>query len=341
LFGINFFYKVLLQVVVIQWSDTIIPMNEEKTIPMKKDGLALLFIIGAAALTIRTLLDSNFGKGTLLYLLVPFAISIALTRFTHRSARPGRWWDYLNHIRFATIIFFATSALLFEGFICVLMFMPIYYALVTIGYIFAALLDRGKEEGGNRLGVYALPTLVMILASEGLLPATTVPRDRTATYVTVTDQNIETLKHNMASPIAFPAERYWFLRIFPLPDRIDAGSLGVGDVHRLHFTYKKWFFANYSEGEMLIRIAEVAPQHIRTEITRNTSYLSHYMKINGTDVRFTPLAGGRTRVALTVKYHRLLDPSWYFGPMQQLAAEQSARYLVDTIIVRAPSQETE
>jgi hypothetical protein len=46
------------------------------------------------------------------------------------------------------------------------------------------------------------------------------------------------------------------------------------------------------------------------------------------------LPGGRTRIALTVKYHRLLDPAWYFGPMQQLAAEQSARYLVDNIIVR-------
>lgn len=301
-------------------------------------GFALLFIVGAAALTIRTLLDSRFGTGTLLYLLVPFAISISLTLFTRKTVREGRWWNYLNHIRFATIIFLATSALLFEGFICVLMFMPIYYAVVTIGYIFAWTLDRGKQEGSNKLGAYALPALVLVLASEGLLPSTTVPRDRTATYIAVTDQSIATLKNNMAAPIVFPTERYWFLKIFPLPDRIEAGSLGVGDVHRLHFTYKKWFFANYSEGEMLIRIAEVQPKHVRTEITGNTSYLSHYMKIDGTDVRFTPLSDGRTRIALTVKYHRLLDPSWYFGPMQQLAAEQSARYLVDTIIVRKTAQ---
>ena len=61
--------------------------NEEKITPMKKVGLIILFIIGAAALIIRTLLDSDFGKGTLLYLLVPFSISIVLARFTHRSAR--------------------------------------------------------------------------------------------------------------------------------------------------------------------------------------------------------------------------------------------------------------
>jgi hypothetical protein len=300
----------------------------------KKFGFALLFIIGASALLIRTLLDSEFGKGTLLYLLVPFAISISLTIFTRKSSRPGRGWDYLNHLRFATIIFFATSALLFEGFICVLMFMPIYYGVVTIGYLFAWALDRANERGGNNLNAYALPALVLLLASEGLLPSTTVPRDRTATYVTYTSQSIAALKSNMAAPISFPAERYWFLKMFPLPDRIEAGTLGVGDVHKLHFTYKKWFFANFSEGEMQIRIAAVEPRHIRTEIVGNTSYLSHYMKIDGTDVRFTPLSSGQTRVSLTVKYHRLLDPAWYFGPMQQLAAEQSALYLAETIIIR-------
>lgn len=110
-------------------------------------------------------------------------------------------------------------------------------------------------------------------------------------------------------------------------------------MHRLHFTYKKWFLTNYSRGEMLVRIAEVSPRNIRTETMSNTSYFSHYMAIDGTDIRLSPLAGGRTQVAFTLKYRRLLDPSWYFGPLQQVAAEQGARYLVETIILRSPSRE--
>ena len=102
----------------------------------------------------------------------------------------------------------------------------------------------------------------------------------------------------------------------------------------MHFVYKRWFFANFSEGDMALRIAEVGPAHIRTEIVQNTSYLSHYMRIEGTDVRFRDLGDGRTRVALTVKYRRLLDPYWYFGPLQQFAATQSAKYLIDSIIRR-------
>lgn len=303
---------------------------------MRHWAIPFLFLIGVCALTIRMLLDSQFGHGTLLYLLVPFVISIAIYLFTRRSERRGLGWALLNHLRFATIIFLATSALLFEGFICVLMFMPIYYVLVTAGYVFMWLFQKKPEDPADIMRVCAIPALVLVLSAEGLIPATTIARYGTATYTTVADQTNAQLQANMAAPITFAADRPWFLSLFPLPDRIEAGTLGIGDVHRLHFTYKKWFFTNYQRGEMDLRIAEVSPRHIRTEIIRNTAYLSHYMKVDGTDVYFEPLTDGRTRISLTVKYYRLLDPAWYFGPMQNLAAKQSARYLVDTIIIRNP-----
>ena len=301
---------------------------------MKNWAIPLLFLVGAAALTIRALLDSQFGQGTLLYLLVPFAISIGVYACTRKSQRQGIGWGYLNHLRFATIIFLSTSALLFEGFLCVLMFMPIYYLIISLGYFFLWQRDKNKDDGSASLRAYAIPTLIILLSAEGLLPATTIGRYNTASYTVITDQTVPALQRNMAVPIHFSTDRPWFLSLFPLPDQVESGTLGVGDVHRLRFTYKKWFFTNYQQGEMDIRIAEVSRHRIRTEIVRNTAYLSHYMKIDGTEVAFDPLPNGRTQVSLTVKYQRLLDPVWYFGPMQHAAAEQSARYLVENIIVR-------
>lgn len=58
------------------------------------------------------------------------------------------------------------------------------------------------------------------------------------------------------------------------------------------------------------------------------------MSIDGTQVDFTPLPDGRTKVALTVHYERALDPAWYFGPMQRFAVEQSAQYLIEQVIAR-------
>lgn len=312
---------------------------------MKKVLLLLILLTGASALIIRLILDSGFSTGTLLYIVVPFTISVALYLLLREMRNAGKskgiWWDYVNHMLIATIIFLATSGLLMEGFLCVLMFMPIYYFFVTLGYLFAWIALRKRERDDINMFAYALPVLVLMLASEGLHPSTTVQRDKTATFVMVTDQSVVQLKANMAAPIVFPAKRNWFLRLFPIPDKVQTGTLVAGDVHNLHFTYKKWIFGNYKSGDMDIRISVVDPLHIQTEILRNTSYFSHYTKIHGTDVYFTPLPGGQTQVSLTIKYTRLLDPAWYFGPMQDYATKQSAKYLVENVIVRESATATE
>lgn len=297
----------------------------------KLGGYYIFFIIGAATLTARAVLDSSFRNSTLLYLLIPFAISIMLHLTTSVHEGDSVAARYGRHMKEATIIMLGSSALLFEGFLCVLFFMPIYYLMVSVGFLFSHLSGR---DGGGHAGAYAIPLVVVLLAVEGLTGSTTVPRYNEATYTRILAGSPASLQANMAKPIEFEAKRHWFLWLFPMPTRVQAGTLKAGDVHRLHFVYRRWFFTNVQRGDMAIRIAEVTPARIRTEIVQNDSYLSHYMKIDGTEVSFRDMGGGRTRVSLTVKYHRLLDPSWYFGPLEQLAARQSARYLIDTIIAR-------
>ncbi|HEX8514152.1 MAG TPA: hypothetical protein VF688_13715 [Allosphingosinicella sp.] len=295
-------------------------------------GYYIFFIIGASTLTARAVLDSSFRNSTLLYILIPFAISIALHLVLPAAEGDDTPLQRFGwHLRAATIVMLGSSALLFEGFICVLFFMPIYYAMIIVGFLFSSLADR--DDGGHA-GAYAIPLIVVLLAAEGLTGPTTVPRYNEVTYTRIVPGSVESLQANMAKPIDFGSKRHWFLWLFPMPTRVQAGTLKAGDVHRLHFVYKRWFFTNVQRGDMALRIAEVSPNRIRTEIVQNDSYLSHYMKIDGTEVRFHDVGGGLTRVSLTVKYHRLLDPSWYFGPMQELAARQSARYLIDTIIAR-------
>ncbi len=305
----------------------------------------LLAIVGFSTLTLRALLDSDFAGSTLVYILIPFLISLAIAFFTDASERRTFSSRYFNHLRIAAIVFFATSVFLFEGFICVLMFMPIYVLFVTIGYFVAyATRDKSQDDkDGNDLTntfkVTAVPLMVLMLVSEGLFSATTVPRPATATLVADTSLSVAELQANMAQPISFESDRHWFLELFPMPDSIQAGSLARGDMHTLHFTYKRWLFTNTHQGEMHVRIDKVSADHIRTKITRNDSYLGNYMDIDGTDIRFTPKADGGTRVALTIRYDRLLDPAWYFGPMQQLAAEESARLFLSDIILRHPVKE--
>ena len=88
------------------------------------------------------------------------------------------------------------------------------------------------------------------------------------------------------------------------------------------------------QDEFALEISDVGADFVRTTVLKNTSYLASYVQIDGTEVKFRDVGQGQTGVSLTVHYHRKLDPSWYFGPLQTYAFEKSAAYLIDTVIAR-------
>lgn len=306
---------------------------------MEGKALRILFACGVAAIVLRMLLDSDFATSTVVYILVPFVFSAGLYFFVPRAKGEGVVADYLNHLRIVTIGFLLTSAFLFEGFICVLMFMPIYYLMATLAFAGAWLAKRGENK--NRLRAVVIPVIVLVAAAEGLVPATTFERETAEEFVAYSPQSVDELKANMARPITFSGERHWFLRLFPLPDRIEAGSLAEGDVHKLHFTYRRWGFTNVHKGEMHIAITEVGEREIATRLIRNDSYLANYLDVHGTRIRFEPRADGGTIIRLKVLSRRTLDPVWYFGPIQKVATKNSARFFIEEIIARHEVEELE
>jgi hypothetical protein len=304
----------------------------------------LLFLTGCATLLVRSLLNSDFRGSGLLYLGVPFLIAIALHQFMPRpprvereaelsegyAGRSGNMRYGLVMLRDGTIIMLATSAILFEGFLCVMMFLPIFWIAMGLVLVSTYFAERQREKYGMK--VYALPALLVVLAVEGVSPQLSFSRDEVVTRSLVVDASPVAIRAHLAKPIRFAERDNLFLSLFPLPDGAFTGSLNQGDVHRLHFTYRRWFVTNVHKGEMHVRLAEVSDRRIRTEIIRNDAYLSHYMAVHGTQVDLVPLPDGRTRVSLSVRYTRLLDPNWYFGPMQRYAIEKSADYLLGNVI---------
>lgn len=300
-------------------------------------GLKYLYVIGVSAFSLRFLLGSEFRHSAMVYIFVPFVIAILLQQFTNHSQRQSITAGYLNLFRDSTIVMLATSVILFEGFICVLMFMPIFYFGISAGYVLDILLKSKDGDNARKACIVGLPLLITLMSVEGISEPLSLPRDNQVTHTMFVPHTAETLKRNMAEPIRFEETRHWLVSVFPLPVRVEAGSLRPGDVHRLTFVYKRWFFTNSHTGEMALRIVDVGDDFVKTEIIKNTSYLSNYVDIKGTEVRFAEAAGG-TNVSLTVSYRRRLDPSWYFGPLQTFVTRQSAKYLIESVIARQPGR---
>ncbi len=293
-----------------------------------------LLIIGVSTLTIRAILDSQFRHSALLYLAVPFCISIIIYMFVPQPEATTKLGRFARHMLAALIVMFASSALLFEGFICVMMFLPIYLLVAAI--VFASL-PAPKEDSDAVATTFKssfIPLLLIIMSVEGLTPSTSFEREEDITHSYIIDANMDTIWANLADPVHVDGNRKAFVSLFPLPVRSEGGVLKPGTVHKDWFEYRRWGLASFNvhKGETHIKIAKVEPFYLETEIVKNDSYISHYLTAKGAQFTFNPISDSQTEITMSVQYTRLLDPKWYFGPMQRIAMGQAMDYFVNDVM---------
>ena len=88
--------------------------------------LVILTLIGVAVLAVRLLIWTDTFHSGLLYIAWPFVLSLALYYFTPTTE--GTSWKrrFWNNLRVSMIVMLACSLILMEGYVCVVMFMPIF-----------------------------------------------------------------------------------------------------------------------------------------------------------------------------------------------------------------------
>lgn len=295
--------------------------------------LAVLFIAGLASLAIHQLIRYDMDHTALLYLAVPYGVAVLIT-LLRPYGQHDKWWQrYLSHSVTALVVFLASSAVLFEGFICVLFFMPIYFFGVTLAFI-ASWIAVARDARRSKTYVTAIPLLVTLFSFEGTSEVTTFDRHNMATATATVSLSRQEMLQNLATPFELPSSDNWMLGLFPMPYSIEAGSLEVGDIHRVHTRYHRWFVTNTHEGLIELRIDSVTPERVTVSFVRDTSFFSSYVRLIGSDIQFVTDENGLTHVSLTVSYERRLDPAWYFQPVQQYAMQAMAGHLIDEVIIR-------
>lgn len=295
--------------------------------------IGLLVIAGMASLVIQLLVRHDLDHTALLYLAVPYSVAVLITLLRPYGNHDHWPQRYLSHAVSALVVFLMSSVVLFEGFICVLFFMPIYFVGVTLAFVAHAIADAWNARKGRTLSV-AIPLLVAALSTEGTSDVTTFDRSATATAVVTTEMTSAQLQQNLATPFELPKSSDWLLGLFPMPHTIEAGSLQVGDIHRVHTRYHRWFVTNTHNGVIELRIDAVTPQRVLVSFVRDTSYFSSYVRLVGSEFRFVADDKGRTEVTLDIHYERRLDPAWYFTPIQAYAMDAMAAHLIEEVLIR-------
>ncbi len=294
----------------------------------------LLISIAVVSILIRLLVNYNFDKTALLYIGIPFLVSLILIKI--RNPNTSSSWKklYINRLIDAFIIMFGSSIVLFEGFVCVVMFIPIYLIILLLMFLTEAFRQRAKKKGRGSLSVHILPLIIVISAFEGVNPEISFDRDETVTVSRVVQRSITDIKQNLVKPMNLQKSRPWFLTLFPMPYDIKAGSLEAGDIHEINFKYYRWFVTNLHEGRMLLEISQVSDNRIKTTFLEDTSYIAKYVSLKGTEIQLDKVDDAHTRITLIINYKRELDPYWYFSPIERYGISKTASFLITEVIAR-------
>ncbi|MEQ4302548.1 hypothetical protein ABNF97_14315 [Plantactinospora sp. B6F1] len=282
--------------------------------------LAGLITAGGAiafVLTVRT----GRADSAMLFVGLPVLLAAALALTPPRTTH-GRVFVV------TTIVLLLTSVALHEGAICVVLAAPLVYAVVHGS---TALVCWLHESSSRTYAVLVLP-LLLLGGVEGSVDGLRIAPDQSVEVVRVVPVPAGELAGRLAAGPRPTPVRSIPLRMLgvPLPQHVHGTGLDVGD---------RWAFGYHGTshgpgGHLLAEVDSVAPDRIGFRLVEDTSITARWLSWQRADIHWRTVDAGHTEVRVTVAYRRGLDPSWYFGPLQDGLVHEGASHLLDMLDLR-------
>jgi hypothetical protein len=292
----------------------------------------LIVVVVIASLFYKLLTWQHFEHSSLVFIGIPAVIAIAAVLLPRPSTAKGAI------IRATTVALLLSSVLFGEGFVCIIMAAPLFYA---VGLIFGAIVDEVNRDRKHPPKILSCGLLLAIVpfSLEGVVPGFEVARHATVTVERVVDGSPAQVEATLARTPKFDRTLPAFFRSFrfPTPGATSGAGLEVGDMRSVEFLHSA-HNTGHHPGVLTLEVRERAPQHVRFALREDTSYLTHWLSWSYADVEWHEIAPGRTRVVWTLEYRRRLDPAWYFGPLERYGVGLAAGYLIDTLATPRAAQ---
>ncbi len=214
------------------------------------------------------------------------------------------------------------AVLVREGVICLIFAAPLVYA---IGHGMVALFTMAPRRR------YAIAPVVLLIGLEGLVPGLRVEPQQTVTAVhTVALAPAAVARRIAAGPDFARVHKPWLLAMVPLPGHVLGAGVDPGD---------GWEFTFHGDshgpgGDLVIAVASHTETATGGSVTfrpvSDTSVVTRWLAWSGARLDWHAVPGG-TEVTLTLQFVRRLDPSWYFGPLEQVMAGAGAGVILDAL----------
>ncbi|WP_111647311.1 hypothetical protein [Actinoplanes lutulentus] len=259
---------------------------------------------------------SGRTNSALLFVVLPIAVAFGLALSPGKSTH-GRVF------RLTTISLLLAAVALHEGAICVVLAAPLVYAVAH------GITGLVRRFGGNPALRVLLPIPLLLTGVEGVQPEWRVNPD----------QSVRVTRDIVAGPAALPAlltagpqpqdARPLVLSLLgvPVPEHVHGSGLAVGD---------RWMFGYHGSshgpgGQIVTEVIAAGPQEITFAVLEDSSITGRWVGLRDATLSWRAGEGGGTEVTLRIDYRRGLDPSWYFGPLQDRLMHAGAEHFLDML----------
>jgi hypothetical protein len=296
------------------------PANPDPQPPSSRPASPYVWLclaVGIASVLFRVLVLGQKEQSALMFIGLPTAMAMLIAYLPRASSATGMITKGI------TLFLLLLGILMIEGFICILMAAPLFYA---VGFIVGIFVDRARrqKELEQRFRMVVVPVLV-VMSIEGVSDWLSFPRDEAITVSREVALPVEEARTQLANGPEFAlGELPPFLKLgFPAPHRIEGTGLETGDTWLIHFAGGEG-----KPGDLRARVTESSGTHIRVACVADTSHIAHWLDWKEAEWNIEPISNG-SRVTLTMRYKRLLDPAWYFKPIERYGVRIAGEYFLE------------
>lgn len=277
-------------------------------------GLIVAFGLAVFVYAVR----SGRADSALLFVVLPALLAAAL------ALTPGRT-THGRVFRLTTIVLLLAAVSLHEGAICVLIASPLVYA---VAHGTAALIRLAKQSRTRALAVLPLPFL-LLGGIEGTSPDLRIQPDQSVAVSRVVALDPAAVRAKLtAGPQPSPV-RQTSLRLLdaPAPQHVMGDGLEPGD---------RWMFgyggsSHGAGGAIVTEVRAAGPERVDFAVLSDDTITARWLRWRDASVRWHEAGPGRTEVTVVLSYQRRLDPSWYFGPIQDRLMHAGGEHLLDML----------
>ena len=285
----------------------------------KNNFYILILTLLVASFAYRFLGHAKMDQTTMLFMGLPALLSIMIVKFSNTPKS-----SYGVVFRTITLFLLISATLLGEGFICVVMSAPIFYAIGFISVFIINKINKERKDDDDPLdsGLFAIGIACFLTVSGLYGDACKKPiRTVSISKIITNDVSLEALNN----PVDLGKELPAFFGIgFPKPVKLQGTGLEIGDIKTIQFKS-----TTKGIGTLNLKVKSRTPDKIIFQNIGDNSHISHWMTWNDITVSKVKLPNGGTQITWKTQYQCELGPAWYFAPIEQYAVKQSTHHLMD------------